>query len=102
MRHGTVRSLIVALALATPALVVGEAGATPAACKAKKAKRAKHAPKAEVVNGANVAKWYKRGDSEDDIIAKARTAGWTPSKRDEKVMRKKKVPPTLIAQLKPT
>lgn len=56
--------------------------------------------KIEKVTAGNIAKWVKRGDSETDIIARADAAGYIVNTKDEKVLKKAKVPGTLIASLK--
>jgi hypothetical protein len=104
------RTLALALAFAGGAAIAMPA--TPAAAKSKAAKKkskAKHAKRAKVekaaksskkVNALAVAGWYKRGDSYDDIVARVEEAGWSPSAKDVAILKKKKVPASLISQLK--
>jgi hypothetical protein len=118
------RKLALAIALyAAPVLILPVAGTAHATqAKKKKAKSPKSSAKAksraeseesasgapthsgpkkiEKVTAGNIAKWVKRGDSETDIIARADAAGYIVNTKDEKVLKKAKVPGTLIASLK--
>lgn len=108
MRAPALARLLLALTVAAPVATLVAAPA-PAEAKAKKAKghkRAKHAPKAsadriEKISAKTIARWHKRGDSQDDIVARAREAGWTATKRDARSLKRAKVPATLIAELRP-
>ncbi|MFO0725331.1 MAG: hypothetical protein U1E65_16225 [Myxococcota bacterium] len=80
---------------------------TSAKTKSREAEETAAAPaptpsshKIEKVTASNIAKWVKRGDSETDIIARADAAGYTVTGKDEKILKKAKVPTTLIASLK--
>lgn len=118
------RKLALAISLyAVPVLILPVAGTAHATqAKKKKAKSPKSSAKAksraesdegasaapthsgpkkiEKVTAGNIAKWVKRGDSETDIIARADAAGYIVNTKDEKVLKKAKVPGTLIASLK--
>lgn len=112
MPFATLRRLTLALAVSGAALlVIPDASEASVVCKAKKkkAKKAKKAPKAakvkkadkpEKVSGSTILSWHKRGDAEDDIIVRAKQAGYKLNAKDEKAFKAKKFSPHLIAGLK--
>jgi hypothetical protein len=103
------RSVLIAAVLALPITgLTFSAEAAPVTCKAKRAKKAKKAKKAkrakrqEAVSARAITKWHKRGDSEDEIVGRVEQAGWVPSSRDEVVLKKARLPASLLAALLPT
>lgn len=51
------------------------------------------------VTAAAIVKWAKKGESEADILARAEAAGYTASKKDLRLFKKKKLSAELIAGL---
>lgn len=109
MPYAVIRHFFLALSLtAGAALVLPAPSAEASICKSKKkSKKAKAKKKVKAakpakkqkLTAAQVVGWHKGGASEDEIVARAEQAGWKPSAADEKVMKTKKLPPTLIAAL---
>jgi len=106
-----IRLLVLSTAFSLIVLPGFEAEARPSKSsaslkKAKKAKarklRKKRARKrrAKKVTYKKILKWWKAGTSNGRILARAKKAGYVPSKRDVRRLQKKQVSAQLIAALK--
>lgn len=103
-----VRALLLAVPLYAAPLVLFPSTTPVAEAKAKSKKSKAHkAPKdsdeaaerAPKVTAAAIVKWSRRGDLDSEIMAKVEAAGYTPSAKDAKLFKLKKLPSSLIAKL---
>lgn len=113
-----VRVLLLVAPLYAASLVAFPSATPQAWAKAKKSKKAKKeapveasadglpsgdapagAAKVHKVSGVAIVKWSKKGVPDSEILARAETAGYTASKKDVKLFKKKHLSPELIAAL---
>lgn len=102
--RATLFAAVLGAAQLLPALAGMEPSVAEAKAKKKKPKKGKK-PKAEAapkkVTAQAILKWHKSGMTEDEIVARASEAGYSPTAKDRAALKKGKAPKSLIAALDP-